>query len=345
MNIKKELFGKSNDGKEVMQYTLTNRHNLTVKIITYGGIVTSIQVPDKDGKIDDIVLGFNTLQEYQAEHPYFGVIAGRYANRIANGRFVLNGAQYELAVNDGNNHLHGGIVGFDKVVWDSTEIKENDAVGVQLFYLSKDGEEGYPGNLRTTVKYLLTNQNELVIEYEAVTDKQTVVNLTNHSYFNLSGEGSGDILGHEIMVNADKYTAIDEGSIPTGELKTVKNSPFDFTVARPIGGRIDEIGLGYDHNYVLNKKNNELSLAAKVYEPKSQRKMEVYTTEPGMQFYTSNYLDGTLKGKSGNIYDKHCALCLETQHYPDSPNYPEFPTTVLNPGETYRQKTVYKFFI
>lgn len=344
MNIKKELFGKSNDGKDVMQYTLTNGHNLTVKIITYGGIVTSIQVPDKDGKIDDIVLGFNTLQEYQAEHPYFGVIAGRYANRIANGRFVLNGAQYELAVNDGNNHLHGGIVGFDKVVWDGTEIKENDAVGVRLFYLSKDGEEGYPGNLRTTVKYLLTNQNELVIEYEAITDKQTVVNLTNHSYFNLRGEGSGDILGHEIMINADKYTAIDEGSIPTGELKTVKNSPFDFTVARPIGDMIDEIGLGYDHNYVLNKKSNELSLAAKVYEPKSQRKMEVYTTEPGMQFYTSNYLEGTFKGKSGNIYDKHSALCLETQHFPDSPNHPEFPTTVLNPGETYRQKTVYKFF-
>lgn len=343
MNIKKEPFGKTNDGKEVMLYSLCNDHNMTVKIITYGGTVTSIQVPGKDGKIDDVVFGFNTLPEYLAEHPYFGVIAGRYANRIAKGRFVLNGVEYKLAVNDGENHLHGGIVGFDKVVWDSAEIKTGEAVGVSLFYLSKDGEEGYPGNLRTTVKYLLNNQNELAIEYEAVTDKPTVINLTNHSYFNLSGEGSGDILGHEITINADRYTVVDDGSIPTGELKPVKETPFDFTVSRPIGARINELKLGYDHNYVLNKRGNELSLAAKVYDPKSKRKMEVYTTEPGMQFYTGNYLDGTRKGKSGNTYGKHEGFCLETQHFPDSPNHSDFPTTLLNPGETYRQKTVYKF--
>lgn len=345
MNIKQEPFGKTNDGKEVTLYTLENDHHMTVGIITYGGTVTSIKVPDEDGKIDDVVFGFNSLPEYLKEHPYFGVIAGRYANRIAKGRFTLNGVEYKLAVNDGENHLHGGITGFDKVVWDGSIIQTDQAVGVNLVYLSKDGEEGYPGNLRTTVKYLLNNQNELVIEYEAVTDKPTVVNLTNHSYFNLSGEGSGKILEHEILINADRYTVVDEGSIPTGEQKAVKDTPFDFTVSRPIGDRIDALGLGYDHNYVLNKRGNELSLAAKVYDPKSKRKMEVYTTEPGMQFYTGNYLDGTRQGKSGKTYGKHEGFCLETQHFPDSPNHSDFPTTRLNPGETYRQKTVYKFVV
>lgn len=344
MNVKKESFGKLSDGKEVMLFTLSNAQNITVKIITFGGIVTSIRVPDQDGKIADVVLGFNTLPEYLAKHPYFGVIAGRYANRIAGGRFKLNGVEYKLAVNDGKNHLHGGILGFDKVVWDAEEIKNNEAVGVRLVYLSNEGEEGYPGNLRSSVKYQLNNHNELVIEYEAVTDKPTVINLTNHSYFNLSGEGSGDILGHEIMINADKYTIVDEGLIPTGELRPVKNSPFDFTVSRPIGARINETGGGYDHNYVLNKNSNELQLAAKVYDPKSKRMMEVFTTEPGVQFYTANYFNGTIKGKSG-IYYKHGGFCLETQHFPDSPNHPEFPTTVLNPGETYKQKTVYKFSV
>lgn len=345
MNIKKEPFGKTNDGKEVMLFTLTNERNMTVKIITYGATVTSVQVPDKEGKIADVVLGFDTLPEYLAEHPYFGVIAGRYANRIANGRFVLNGAEYKLALNDGKNHLHGGIIGFDKVVWSATEINNNETVGVRLSYLSKDGEEGYPGNLNTTVQYLLNNQNELTIEYEAVTDKPTVINLTNHCYFNLSGEGSGDILGHEIRINADNYTPVDEGSIPTGELKSVQNSPFDFTASRPIGARMNELNLGYDHNYVLNKDNDNLSLAAKVYDPNSKRVMEVYTTEPGIQFYTGNYLIGTLKGKSGNQYHKHTGFCLETQHFPDSPNHTDFPTTVLNPGETYKQKTIYKFLV
>ncbi|NLW47655.1 MAG: galactose mutarotase [Firmicutes bacterium] len=345
MKIKQEPFGKINDGKEVTLYTLENDHNMTVKIITFGGTVTSIKVPDQDGKIADVVFGFNSLPEYLEEHPFFGVIAGRYANRIAKGRFTLNGNEYNLAVNDGENHLHGGIVGFDKVVWDGSIIQTDQVVGVNLVYLSKDGEEGYPGNLRTTVKYLLNNQNELAIEYEAVTDKPTVVNLTNHSYFNLSGEGSGKILEHEILINADRYTVVDEGLIPTGELKAVKNTPFDFTIASPIGKHIDELGLGYDHNYVLNKNGNELSLAAKVYDPKSQRKMAVYTTTPGMQFYTGNNLKGDRQGKTGQTYGKHEGFCLETQHFPDSPNHPEFPTTRLNPGETYRQKTIYHFSV
>ena len=345
VEIKKTLFGTTKDGAKVMLFTLKNTQNVTVKIITYGGIITALQVPAKDGKMVDLVLGFNTFQEYLGEHPYLGAIIGRYANRITGGRFVINGAEYQLAKNEGKNHLHGGNVGFDKVVWSAEEMQSDQAVGVRLFYLSKDGEEGYPGNLRTIVTYQLTNQNELTIEYEAVTDKPTVVNLTNHSYFNLSGEGSGDVLRHEIMINADQYSVVDEDLIPTGELKPVKDSPLDFTVRRPIGARISKLEGGYDHNYVLNKNENELLLAARVFDPDSKRMMEVFTTEPGIQFYTANFLNGTLKGKSGRVYDKHGAFCLEAQHFPDAPNHAAFPTTLLNPGETYRQKTVYKFSI
>lgn len=313
--------------------------------MTYGGIITSIMVPDKQAKLDDVALGFNTLESYLKKHPFFGAIIGRYGNRIARGKFVLNGGEYILARNDGKNHIHGGKLGFDKVVWEAQEIKSPTEVGVKLTYLSKDGEEGYPGNLTTTVNYLLNDQNELIIRYEAETDKPTVINLTNHTYFNLAGEGSGDILGHKIKINADSYTAVAKGLIPTGELTAVKGSPFDFTTPQTIGARIKELKGGYDHNYVLNQKSpGTLAQAAQVYEPVSGRVMEVLTTEPGIQFYTGNFLNRKLKGKSARKYQKQGAFCLEAQHYPDSPNHPQFPSTVLNPGETYRQETIYKFY-
>lgn len=344
MKITKSSFGKTRSGEEVELYTLKNNRDVTVKIITYGGIITELHVPDAQGKTADIVLGFNTINEYLAPHPFFGVLVGRYGNRIAGGQFALDGQTYTLAKNDGQNHLHGGITGFDKVVWDAEEIQTSDAVGLRLFYLSKDGEEGYPGNLKTTVKYLLNDENELTIHYEATTDKSTVVNLTQHTYFNLLGEGSGDVLEHEVWINADRFTAVNDALIPTGELRFVKNSPMDFTTQHSIGSTIKAVG-GYDHNYVLNKDKNGLSLAARVVEPRSGRVMETWTTEPGVQFYTGNFLDGTFAGKWGQRYEKHAGFCLETQHYPDSPNHPEFPSTRLNPGETYRQTTIYKFMI
>lgn len=345
MNILKEPFGTAPNGQEVFLFTLSNQ-SMIVKITTYGGIITSIIVPDKRGKLADVALGFYGLESYLKKQPFFGAIIGRYGNRIAGGKFGLNGVEYTLAKNDGKNHLHGGKVGFDKVVWNAEEIKTAKEVGVKLTYLSKDGEEGYPGNLTTAVQYLLNDQNELIIRYEAKTDKPTVVNLTNHTYFNLKGEGSGDILTHEIKINADKITAVGKGLIPTGELTPVKGSPFDFTSSQAIGARIKEIKFGYDHNYVLNQqKPGELTPAVKVYEPESGRIMEVSTTEPGLQFYTGNFLNGKLKGKMGRFYHKHGAFCLETQHFPDSPNHPEFPSTVLNPGETYRQETIYKFSV
>lgn len=345
MNITQESFGQMKDGKNVLLFTLTNNKDMTVKITNYGGIITSIRVPDKNGAIDDVVLGFTSLKDYLAPHPYFGALIGRYGNRIAKGKFTLNGIEYKLAVNDGENHLHGGLIGLDKVVWDAAEIRNADEVGVSLTYLSKDMEEGYPGNVRATVEYLLNNQNELIIRYEAVTDKTTVLNLTNHSYFNLQGEGSGDVLNHEVMINADGFTAVNGSLIPTGEIRPVKGSAMDYTTPHSIGSRIQEVPGGYDHNYVLNKTQNELSLAAKVYEPKSGRTMEVFTTELGIQLYSGNFLDGTLSGKSGKNYPKHAGFCLETQHFPDSPNQPKFPSTVLNPGETYHQLTVHKFSV
>lgn len=345
MGCRKELFGRTKGGREVALFTLSNQQKVIVKIMTYGGIITSLQTPDREGKMADLVLGFNTLGEYLGEHPYFGAIIGRYANRIAGGRFVLDNSEYQLALNEGKNHLHGGNIGFDQVIWKAEEFNQAGAVGVRLSYLSGDGEEGYPGNLNVTVCYQLTDQNELVIEYEAVTDRPTVVNLTNHSYFNLNGESSGDILGHELMINADYYSAVDEGLIPTGELKPVKDTPLDFTVAQPIGARIGETMGGYDHNYVLRKKGNELSPAARVFAPQSGRVMEVFTREPGIQLYTANSFNGTLTGKAGQAYPKHGAFCLETQHFPDSPNQAHFPTTRLDPGATYRSKTIYQFSV
>jgi aldose 1-epimerase len=349
-NITKQPFGKTKDGTAVDIYTLTNSRGVEARIITYGGIVVSLKVPDRNGKLTDVVLGFDTLDEYVSKNsPYFGALIGRYGNRIANARFSLDGKEYTLAKNDGANHIHGGIKGFDKVVWKARELKTNNHVGLRLTYLSKDGEEGYPGNLSVTVDYTLTDNNELEIDYSASTDKDTVVNLTSHSYFNLAGAGTGNILGHEAMINADRFTPVVKGLIPTGELRSVKGTPLDFTVPTAIGARIDQeydqlvLARGYDHNWVLNKSGNSLSLAARVYEPTTGRVMEVYTTEPGLQFYTGNFLDGSNIGKGGKPYLKRYAFCLETQHFPNSPNEPKFPTTELKPGQKYAQKTVYKF--
>jgi aldose 1-epimerase len=343
MSIIKSNFGKTKEGQFVDLYTLTNANGMIVKITNYGGIVTSLQVPDKNGQLDDVVLGFDSLDKYLGGHPYFGALIGRYGNRIAKGKFTLNGTEYKLATNNGENHLHGGIQGFDKVIWNGEIIKKENEVGIKLSYLSKDGEEGYPGNLSVVVIYTLTNNNELKISYEAETDKPTPVNLTHHSYFNLKGAGNGDILGHLLTFDADRFTPVDEGLIPTGELKSVKDTPMDFTVPKAIGERISQVKGGYDHNYVLNGWDGSLKRAAKVVEPLSGRVMEVWTTEPGLQFYSGNFLDGTITGKNGKVYDKHYGFCLETQHFPDSPNKPQFPSTILEPGEKYTQTTVYRF--
>lgn len=350
MNLKQQKFGTLPEGTQVDLYTLENDHGVVATITTYGGIVVSLMVPDQHGKFDDVVLGFETLGGYLAGHPYFGAIIGRYGNRIAKGKFVLNGVEYTLAQNNEENHLHGGLKGFDKVLWNAEGFTTDDGVGMNLRYLSEDGEEGYPGNLNVTVSYTLTNDNALKIAYTATTDKDTIVNLTNHSYFNLTGATSGkDILDHEMMLNADRFTPVGEGLIPTGELRSVKGTPMDFTQSTAIGARIrdeyDQLMMtgGYDHNWVLNSSDGSLALAAKVYEPTTGRVMEVYTTEPGIQFYTGNFLNGSITGKGNTVYDKHAALCLESQHFPDSPNQPAFPSTVLKPGEEYTQRTVYKF--
>jgi aldose 1-epimerase len=345
MSIDKESFGKTPDGRQVDLYTLTNTNGLRARIITYGAILVSLEVPDRDGKLADITLGYDTLDGYLTRHPYFGATVGRYANRIGGARFKLNDVEYKLAANDGPNHLHGGINGFDKVVWKVEETKaDKDGAVVKLSYLSKDGEEGYPGNLTCSVTYTLTKNDELKINYEAETDKATVINLTNHSYWNLAGQGSGDILGHELMLNADKYTPVDEGLIPTGEIRSVKDSPMDFTKPMTIGSRIARVEGGYDHNYVLNSSGGTLTLCARVYEPTSGRIMEIHTVEPAVQFYTGNFLDGSITGKSGKVYKKHYGFCLETQHFPDSPNKPQFPPVVLNPGQKYMTVTIYRFY-
>jgi aldose 1-epimerase len=316
---------------------------MEIKITNYGGIITHIYVPDRNGNFDDVVLGHDTLEGYLNRSRYFGALIGRYANRIARGCFTLNGVRYSLATNNGANHLHGGLKGFDKVVWEAVEFDD----GVRLNYLSQDGEENYPGNLRATVTYSLTEENELRIEYFATTDKDTVVNLTNHSYFNLAGGET--ILDHELTINADAFTPIDETLIPTGEIRNVKDTPMDFSSMTSIGARINSeyeqirIAGGYDHNFVLRGNVGELNTAATLHDPKSGRVMEVSTTQPGMQFYSGNFLDGSLVGKGGRAYVKHSGCCLETQHFPDSPNKPSFPTTTLKPGQTYKTTTVYKF--
>jgi len=345
MKIIKEKFGKTASGQNVDLITLTNGRDMTVKIATYGGIVTELWVPDRHGQAGDVVLGFDNLDRYLAGHPYFGALIGRYGNRIAKGTFTLDGATYTLAGNDHGNHLHGGTIGYDKVVWAASEVKSADGVGVELRYLSPDKEEGYPGNLNVVVTYRLTRSNELKIDYQATTDKATPVNLTHHSYFNLAGAGKGDILGHEAWFAADRYTVVDKQLIPTGEVRSVEGTPFDFRKVKAIGRDIAQVEGGYDHNWVLERKQPGLMLAARFVEPVSGRVMEMWTTEPAMQFYTGNFLDGMIRGKGGLVYPLHGAFCLEAQHYPDSPNRPDFPSTILMPGQTYRQQTVYCFFV
>ena len=346
MSITKEPFGQTQDGEEVDIYTLTSANGLIAKITNYGATLVSLEVPDKDGKSADITLGFDKLDGYLTRHPYFGSTVGRYANRIGGAKFMLDGVEYKLAANNGPNHLHGGIKGFDKAVWQAQEVETEKAVGLKLTYLSVDGEEGYPGNLACNVTYTLSNSDELKIDYEGLAaGKATIVNLTNHTYWNLAGQGNGDILGHELMLNADAYTPVDEGLIPTGEIRKVAGSPMDFSKPMKIGSRIEQVAGGYDHNYVLNSTAEGLpALCAKVYEPSSGRVMEIHTSEPGVQFYTGNFLDGSITGKAGKVYKKHYGFCLETQHFPDSPNRPDFPPVVLSPGEKYSTTTVYKFY-
>jgi len=346
--IKKQAFGTVPEGR-VDLYTMTNSRGMEVRAMNYGGIIVSLRVPDKKGVLADVVLGFDTLDAYLNNKPYFGAIIGRYANRIANGKFTLNGAGYRLARNNGMNSLHGGLKGFDKVLWRGEQFENNQGIGVVFTYTSKNGEEGYPGNLKAKVTYTLTDQSELQIEYQATTDEATPVNLTNHSYFNLASEGNGDILKHNLILNADRFTPVDSTLIPAGELRSVAGTPFDFTKPTAIGARIDTnneqlaIAHGYDHNFVLSRKGSGLELAGRVHEQQTGRALEVYTTEPGVQFYTGNVLDGTITGKHGHAYNKHAGLCLETQHFPDSPNHSNFPWTILKPEQTYNSRTVYKF--
>jgi aldose 1-epimerase len=345
MSIKSEAWGTTKDGQKVTLYTLHNAKGMEARIADYGCIIVSLTAPDKKGKFADVVLGFDNLADYEAKNPFFGCVAGRYANRIAKGRFKLNDTEYKLAVNNGPNSLHGGKVGFDKKVWRSEPLRRANGVGVELRYTSADGEEGYPGKLDCRVTYLLTNDNSLEIEYTATTDKPTVVNLTNHSYFNLGGEGSGSILDHTLTINAEEYTPTDDDLIPTGEKRSVAGTPLDFKKAHRIGERIEadflplKQGMGYDHNFVLS--GSGLRMAARAKDPKSGRVLEVLTTEPGVQFYTGNHLDVT--GKGGHHYASRDGFCLETQHFPDSPNRPEFPSTVLKPGDTYKHTSVFKF--
>jgi aldose 1-epimerase len=346
--VKRSVFGKMTDGQTMDLYTLTNHNGMQVSITNYGGRVVSILVPDRNGKIADVVLGFDHLQGYLETNPFFGALVGRYANRIAHGKFTLDGVTYKLALNDGPNSLHGGLKGFDKRAWKARELSQGHPA-IELTYLSKDGEEGYPGNLSVKVVYTLGADNGLKIDYTATTDKDTVVNLTNHSYFNLAGQGSGDILKHLLMINADRFTPIDATLIPTGKLASVQGTPFDFRKPTAIGARIQEnneqlkFGRGYDHNFVLNHHGGGLVLAARVTEPESGRVLEVLATQPGVQFYTGNFLDGSIHGKRGKVYGFRTAFCLETQHFPDSPNHPEFPSAELKPGQVYHQVTVYKF--
>jgi len=343
-------FGKTPDGIDVTLYTLTNKNGMEVAITNFGGIVVSLKVPDSMGKIADVVLGYDSLDGYLVNPSYFGAIIGRYANRIAHGKFTLDGKTYTLAKNNGENSLHGGTIGFNKKVWTARDVSTPGSPSLKLKYVSKDGEEGYPGDLSVRVVYTLTARNELRIEYSATTDKDTVLNLTNHSYFNLAGQGSGDILGHMLTLHSDKFTPVDAGLIPTGELRNVQGTPFDFRKSTAIGERIGQndeqlkLGNGYDHNWVLtHSKAGDISLAAEVYEPKTGRVLEVFTDQPGIQFYSGNFLDGTIHGKGGIVYGQRFGLCLETQHYPDSPNHPEFPSTLLKPGSRFHSTTIFKF--
>jgi len=346
MQVSHKSFGQTSDGKEVSLFTLRNAKGAEALISNYGGIVTSLRVPDRNGYLGDVVLGYGNLADYLKESPYFGALIGRYGNRIAKGKFTLDGKEYTLATNNYPNALHGGIKGFDKVVWDPTAVTGPEGPSLRLNYVSKDGEEGYPGTLSVTVVYTFTDDNELKVEYTATSDKDTVINLTQHSYFNLAGKGK--ILNHVVMIPADRFTPVDSTLIPTGDLRPVAGTPFDFRTPTAIGARIDQndeqlkFGKGYDHNWVINKTMGQLTLMARVTEPTSGRVLEVLSTEPGLQFYSGNFLDGTLKGK-GRVYEFRCGFCMEPQHYPDSPNKPEFPSVVLKPGQTYHNTIIFKF--
>ncbi|MBN1907019.1 MAG: galactose mutarotase [Deltaproteobacteria bacterium] len=351
MTVVKETFGEF-EGKKIDLYTLKNSNGMEAKITNYGGIVTSIKVPDKKGNLSDVVLGFNNLKDYLSNSSYFGAIIGRYANRIGNAKFSLDGVEYTLAKNNWANSLHGGVKGFDKVLWEAEPAFGKEGQSLKLTYMSKDGEEGFPGNMDVTVTYTLKDDNSFRIDYLATTDKTTVVNLTNHTYWNLAGEGSGNILSHQLMLNAGAFTPVDRGSIPTGEIRPVEDTPMDFKKPKAIGDRIGsdyeqlKFANGYDHNWGIDSSDEEKpALAATVYEPISGRYMEVYTTEPGIQFYSGNFLNDSIIGKSSKAYGARSGLCLETQHYPDSPNKPEFPPVVLEPEEIYRSTTIYKFSV
>lgn len=341
MKVTREVFGQLPDNGEASLFTVSNSNGLILKISNYGGIIQSIQAPDKNGEMADMVLGFDNFDAYLQDHPYLGTLVGRYAGRIAGGVFTLDGTEYRLVQNNGRNHLHGGSAGFDKKLWDASEFADKNGAGVTLTYLSHDMEEGYPGNLKIRVTYTLDDNNQVCLDYQATADKPTPLNLTHHAYFNLNG-GSSTIYDHELMIASDSYVAGDSELIPTGEIHSVDGSPLDFRTPKPIGADIDKVEGGFDHCYVLGTNSKVPHAAARVIHPESGRIMEVFTTEPGMVFYSSNFLEG-LTGKGGQAYGKHQALCLETQHYPDSPNHPEFPNTILRPGETYTQKTIYKF--
>ena len=348
LSVHKTAYGKTPDGKLVDAYTMRNRNHVAVQVITWGATVTNFGSPDKDGKFADIVLGFDSLPGYLNNTPYFGVVVGRYGNRIARGKFTLNGKTYTLAINNAPNHLHGGIKGFDKVLWTGETVQSDTAVGVTLSYVSPDGEEGYPGTLMAKVTYTLNDRNELAIDYQATTDRATPVNLTNHTYWNLRGEGSGDILSHMLTIEADSMTPVDSTLIPTGQITPVAGTPFDFTTPTAIGARIDaddqqiKNGKGYDHNLVLRRgAPDALHHAARLADPVSGRTLDVSTTEPGVQYYSGNFLDGTVVGKNGHKYARRSGVALETQHYPDSPNKPQFPSTILEPGKTYHTRTVF----
>jgi len=343
MDLQREIFGTTPEGVEIRKFTVSNDHGVTASFINFGAILTALNVPDRNGEAEEVTLGFDTLEGYMSDIWYFGATIGRYANRIAKGRFSLNGAEYQLARNSPPSHLHGGNKGFNKVVWHPETQTNRDSIGVVFSYLSSDGEEGYPGNLSTRVTYTLNNQNELIIAYLAETDKATPINLTNHTYWNLQGAGSGNVLNHALMLNAHRYLPTDDDRIPTGEIQSVNDTPMDFTRPLKIGARIDRIkGGGYNHCYVLNKQEDSLSLAARVHEPKSGRIMEIHTTEPGIQFYTGHFLEN-YRGAGGIILNKYDGLCLEAQHFPNSVNQPQFPSTILRPGDLYRQTTVHKF--
>lgn len=347
--LKKESFGKLPDGTEVDSYTLSNKNGVEVKITNYGATITSIKTPDRNGKFDDVTLGYDSIDGYLKKNPHMGSLAGRFANRIGKGEFKLNGQTITLAKNNGENHLHGGPNGFFKQIWTASEFASKDGVAVQMKYLSKDGEENYPGNLDVTVTYTLTDDNELRIDYQATTDKDTIVNLTNHSYFNLAGAGNGDILKHQLKINAKQFTPVDKTMIPTGKIESLAGTPMDFSKLTAIGDRIDQdyeqlvIGKGYDHNYILETKGDLKVQAVEAYEPTTGRVMEVFTDQPGVQLYTGNFLDGSITGKGGKVYPRRSGFCLETQHYPDSPNKSNFPTVILKQGEKYQTTTIFKF--